>query len=154
MTEFTRRSLLGAALAAVASPAWARSAYRIADVDVRVSSIVAGRASSQLARQVEARLRGRGQRSGRPVRVTVELRTIDPYRPTQTFSQGRGMAVRYRVTDIGTGRTILQSRFIERTEPRENDIGTIRFATRVITRGTTERDLARGTARRILRDLS
>ena len=153
MADLSRRSLLACTLAAIASPALARSSYRIADVEVRVSPIVAGRAGADLPRRIAASLRGRGEPGGRPVRVMVELRTIDPYRPTQTFSEGRGMAVRYRVVDIGTGRTILQSRFIERTEPRENDFGTVRFATRVITRGTTERDLARGAARQIVRDL-
>ena len=153
MTKLSRRAVLTGALSIMATPALARAAYRIADVDVRVSRIVASRIRTDIPGMIVNGLRRGGQRGGRPIRVVVELRTIDPYRPTQTFSEGRGIAVRYRVVDAANGRTIAASRFIERTTPREDDIGTIRFATRPITRGTQERELARGVASQILRDL-
>ena len=151
MRLWHRRGVLAGLLAFAAIPAQARERYRIENVTVRLSDIVASRVRSDIGGRIAHALRGRG--NGRPVDVAIELRTIDPYRPTQTFSIGRSIAVRYSVVDRATGQVIARSRFIETTEPRENDIGTVRFNTRVITRGTQERELAREVASRIARDL-
>ena len=148
-----RRVLIGLA-ALAATPAFAKGRYSVQSVDVRVSPIVASRTRTDIAGRIASVLRGRSGRGGRPVRVVVELRTIDRYEPTQTYTQRRGIAVRYQVIDASTGRTVASSRFIERTRPREDDIGTVLFATRPITAGTQERELARGVAGQILRDLS
>ena len=151
-----RRHVLAAlpgalALAAASSSASARGRYRVVDVDVRVSPIVASRIRTDVPGRIASILRRGGSGGGPPVRVVVELRTIDPYRPTQDNVR-RGMAVRYRVLDANTGRTLKASRFLERTSRRDDFEGTIEFFTRPITRGTQERELARGTAYQILRE--
>lgn len=151
-----RRDLLAAmpgalAFAAASSPAFARGRYRVVDVDVRVSPIVASRIRTDIPGRIASILRRGAARGGPPVRVVVELRTIDPYRPTQDNVR-RGMAVRYRVVDANTGRTLKASRFLERTSRRDDFEGTVAFFARPITRGTQERELARGTANQILRE--
>ena len=160
MTDMHRRSFLigtatTAALAAslgVSGPALAIGRYRVVDVNVRVSPIVAGRIRTDMPGRIASIIRRRGARSNGPdVRVVVDLRTIDPYRPTLDNVR-RGMAVRYSVLDARTGRTLASSRFLERTSRRDDFEGTVLFNTRPITRGTQERELARGTANQILRE--
>ena len=149
-----RRRLLAGALLALpcAGAASARGRFRVVDVRVSVSPIVASRIRTDLPGRIAAIIRDRGSRSGGPpVRVLVELRTIDPYRPFQDNVR-RGMAVRYRVVDAGSGRTLKASRFLERTSRRDDDAGTATFGIRPITQGTQERELARGTAFQILRE--
>lgn len=148
-----RRSLLAALFVTFAPlPAAARGRYRVSDVDVRVSPIVASRIRTDLPGRIARGLRSlRGGAAGPSVRVMVELRTIDPFRPGQPNDR-RGLAVRYRVVDAATGRTLASSRFIERSTPREDDRGTAVFGIRPITQGTTERELADATARQIARE--
>lgn len=149
-----RRELLSAVLVAALAPqsARARGRYRVSDVDVRVSPIVASRIRTDLPGRIARGLRSlRGRADGPSVRVVVELRTIDPYRAGQPNDR-RGLAVRYRVVHRSTGRTLAASRFIERSTPREDERGTALYGIRPITQGTTERELADETARQIARE--
>ena len=149
--ELLTLSMTAAVMQFLPTSATARGRYRVVDVDIRVSDIVESRIRTDLPGRIARIIRDRAGRSaGPPVRVVVELRTIDPYRPFQDTVR-RGMAVRYRVIDAGTGRTLRADRFLERTS-RRGDEGPLRFNLRPITQGTQERELARGTAFQILRE--
>ena len=151
MPMLTRRTLIAAVAMSVTTPSSAQTRFSVGAVEVRTSNIVASRIRTDLPGRIAALLRGRG--SGRPVRLVVNLRTIDPFEAALRYQQRRGIAVEYQAIDQGTGRVIASSRFIERTRSLEDDEGTIRAFTRPITQGTQERDLARGVASQILRDL-
>ena len=147
-----RRRFLVATVATCALPTGASAAtYRVTDVVVRPSRIVLARIATDMPGRIASIIRSRGSRgSGRPVRVLVELRTIDPFRLGERGVQ-RGIAVRYRVIDAATGRTLRASRFIERTRRRERDRFDP-FDLRPLTRGTQEGELARRVAAQILRE--
>ena len=140
-------TLAGATLAA--RPAVARERYRVVDVDVRTSPIVASRIRTDLPGRIAARIAGR-RRDGMPVRVVVELDTIDPYRPNLRTAR-RGLAARYRVIDAATGRTLKADRFTERTTIRDDVEGSVGVLAVPYSRGAQERELADEVARHVLR---
>lgn len=156
-SPFTRRSILrgffasgAGVLAGCTGGAPARTGYRIARVDVSATPLVRGRTIIRMEEAIETGLRGRGPLSGRPVNVSVQLRTIDPYTPL--IDDRRGLAVRYTVRDAQTGAVLLSSRFIERAEAEEDRIGTVAIL-QPDTQGTQERDLVRGVIAQLLRDV-
>lgn len=149
MLSINRRALLGSMLL-LTVPATARGRYRVVDVDIRASPIVASRIRTDLPGRIAARLLAGRHGGDVAVRVVVDLRTIDPYRAGQRNVR-RGIAVRYAVVDARTGRTLKSDRFIERTTIRDDVEGSIAVLRVPRTRGEQERELADEVARHILR---
>ena len=149
-THLDRRALLAAfaALPLATAPALAGERYRVVGVDVRPSAIVASRIITDLPGRIAARI-GRSRDRGTPVRVIVELRTIDPYRGR--VNERRGIAARYRVIDAATGRTLKADRFIERTTVRDDVEGTFGVLHVPRSQGAGERELADEVAGHVLR---
>lgn len=148
--DLTRRAFMAAALAIPASAALARGRYRAIDVEVRVSPIVASRIVTDVPARVRSRITRGSARGGRAVRVSVELRTIDPYRSNQA-SSGRGIAARYTVRDAATGRVLASDRFIGRTRTIDDEAGSVAVFHVPRSRGAGERDLADEVASHVLR---
>ena len=133
----------------IEAPASAREGYRVVHVDVRVSSIVSSRTVTDMRRRIASRI-GRGGGAGRAVSVTVELRTIDPYRSVQP-TRGRAIAARYTVRDASTGRVLAADRFTERTRTRSDEEGSVGAFHIPRSRHAGERDLADEVAAHVLR---
>lgn len=144
----SRRAFLAIGLAAMPGVALARG--RVASVDVSVSGLVASRTRIDMAGRIRARIAGAGGGRGAPVRVIVELDTIDPYRAGRV-NERRGVAARYRVVDAATGRTLKTDRFIERTTVRDDVEGTVATLLVPRTQAEGERELADEVARHVLR---
>ena len=141
---------LGAVPAAFSAMALGRERYAVAGVDVRVSGIVASRLRTDMPGRIASQVRRRGAGSGRPVRVVIELRTIDPPSPTQP-NLSRAVAAAFRVVDVASGRTLASERFIERTTRREDVAGTAAFLNYPRSARDEERELADEVARHVLR---
>ena len=150
----SRRWLLLAPFVLPIAAASARGRYRVVDVDVRPSAIVASRIVTDLPGRIAARIARSGGGSsgggGTPVRVAIELRTIDPYRGGRV-NERRGIAVRYRIIDAASGRTLASDRFTERTTVRDDVAGSIATLHVPRTQGAGERELADEVARHVLR---
>ena len=153
----TRRALIVALGATVAAPAFpipsssaaARERYEVVGVEMRPSAIVAARVVTDLPGRIAARIRGhRG--GGTPVRVIVELRTIDPYRGGRP-NERRGIAARYAIVDAATDRTLRADRFTERTTIRDDAEGTFAIPRVPRSQGEGERELADEVAGHVLR---
>ena len=145
-----RRALLALLLTLPATAARSRDRYSAADVEVRLSNIVASRIRTDMPGRIASQIRRRGGGGGRPVRVIVELRTIDPPSPTQP-NLPRAVAAAYRVVDLATGRTVGSDRFTERTTRREDVAGTAGFLHYPRSAAQEERELADEVARHVLR---
>ena len=149
-TRLTRRAVLGGLLATPALvlplPALARGGHSIVGVDVVARSIVWQRIRYDMPGRIRWRMGRLARGGGRPVRVLVTLHTIDPF---ETRSPRRGVAVRYRVTDANTGRTLWRSRFLQRAGDKEHLV----IPLHPKTRDRQERELADRVARQIAREV-
>ena len=150
MPMLTRRAFVLASLALAATNAFARGRYRAVDVDVEVSNIVASRIRTDLPGRIARQIRRRSSNGGQPVHVTVELRTIDPYRSDQP-SRGRAIAARYTVRDAATGRVLASDRFTERTRTISDEAGSVAVVHVPRSRGAGEHELADEVASHVLR---
>ena len=146
----SRRAFIGGVAAwAVSLPAAARGRYRVVGVEVRPTPLVASRLVTDLPGRVAARI-GCGGGGATPVRVVVELTTIDPYRGGRP-TRPRAIAARYRIIDAATGRTLRADRFTERTTVRDDVVGSLAVLHVPRSQGAGERELADEVAGHVLR---
>ena len=144
-----RRQILVAfgLLALATPPSAAADRYRVVGVDVVPSALVSSRVRFDMASRIRARLASAGD-GGRPVRVIVTLRTIDPYRADM---RDRRIAATYSIVDARSSQTLDADRFTERATTRDDVEGTVAAFALPRSRAAQERELADKVAAHILR---